>query len=992
MRSRSPFVGRYRELMLLREGLKEFARGTPMIASISGEAGIGKTTLISRAMDSAPELGIRVVRSTAVEGGGSPAYWLWKNLLRQLSPDDKIAFDDLALFEHAEPEKTVPGGTASEQIAIGLTDATTRPQREFQLHEDVIDHLRAHARKTPLLIVFEDLHWADDESLRLLSHFVRGRERGPGLNGIEVGVAIGLVMTHRDRSPDRSTDGPDSFSDAILQVARAAGSVSIRLGPFTESESKEVIKLIAGDTEHFVNDETGDVFERTGGNPLFITEIARMAVPGGTVSTVDGVSGELPATVQLAIDSRLGALSPPAIELLEMASLARGAVTPAVLLDVAKNWTLEEVHSALGEATDNGFLAEVHGHTLATNVRRPSEISTDSLEQAMAGTWNFRHAIVREAVASRISINRRVRLHAAYVNALETEHRNALPAHSEALLFHALKARPLIENSRVVRYLLFAAREAMRSLAFERAADHFLGVIELSGAEEIDGSLAEAMYGFSLAASGSGRDQQIADYFRQSFRYYVSVGLIDLALDVAQIKFIDTLGMSQAIDVYDAAIELVEPDSRAEANILGNLAKSVGVTRGDYTRAKELLHRSIAISRSLGDVNLEMQLCGNGIHIAAFGNEFAASRDYCKQVVKLAEETSDPLSESSAFLHLGLYSFSSGETKQAFNYLLLSLQRANDSHVSERISSSHKVLASTYIRVCDWQSADRSIRSALEHYPTDVRVLGLKVTACAMTGDADCFEAALDEFFQTTKLARDIGEGASTRFLQMAYRARRSERLSQEIQRSIGVIETNSRTTEMMGTAVAFGMACLALEGGRDDFLLIRERLMKQGLPVSDLNYLPGITSLAGLVEEAEDEFERMISFASDKGHVFNEVWLRYDYAAHLVRHAKGETAIALAVAQGRRSAEKAGIITLAARYDQLELTNVSRKGKRAGLTRRELEVLRLIHSGMSNHDIAEQLVLSRHTIVRHISNIFAKLDVSNRTEASKTAVELGLV
>ena len=82
----------------------------------------------------------------------------------------------------------------------------------------------------------------------------------------------------------------------------------------------------------------------------------------------------------------------------------------------------------------------------------------------------------------------------------------------------------------------------------------------------------------------------------------------------------------------------------------------------------------------------------------------------------------------------------------------------------------------------------------------------------------------------------------------------------------------------------------------------------------------------------------------------------------------------------------------LAERYDRLESTNVSRRSRTAGLTRREIEVLRLVHSGMSNHDIAEQLVLSRYTVVRHISNIFSKLEVSNRTEAGKMAVELGLV
>ncbi|MCI0881648.1 MAG: ATP-binding protein, partial [Chloroflexi bacterium] len=93
MRSGSVFVGRYRELTLLREGLGQLAHGSPMITSVVGEAGIGKTALVSQAIDSAAGLGIRVARSSAVEGGGSPAYWLWKDVLRQLSIGDQIDFD-----------------------------------------------------------------------------------------------------------------------------------------------------------------------------------------------------------------------------------------------------------------------------------------------------------------------------------------------------------------------------------------------------------------------------------------------------------------------------------------------------------------------------------------------------------------------------------------------------------------------------------------------------------------------------------------------------------------------------------------------------------------------------------------------------------------------------------------------------------------------------------------------------------------------------------
>jgi DNA-binding CsgD family transcriptional regulator len=84
--------------------------------------------------------------------------------------------------------------------------------------------------------------------------------------------------------------------------------------------------------------------------------------------------------------------------------------------------------------------------------------------------------------------------------------------------------------------------------------------------------------------------------------------------------------------------------------------------------------------------------------------------------------------------------------------------------------------------------------------------------------------------------------------------------------------------------------------------------------------------------------------------------------------------------------------VALTEKYDLLEKMVAGSKKRTAGLTRRELEVLRLVFSGKSNSDIADELVLSRHTVVRLLSNVYSKLNVSNRSEASKIAVDLGLV
>ena len=923
------FIGRHREMALLRGRLEQLAVGTPLVASIVGEAGIGKTTLCSRVMAESAELGVRGVRATGVEGDGSPSHWLWIQLLRQLGIADEIDFSP---------------------VSNVMVDPLSRRQHEFLFFEKVSESIRLLAAKQPLLIVFEDLHWVDDESLGLLSHFISNLEGSP----------IGVIVTYRD-----GTEGRLSVTarQTLVNLSRIADFELLELEPFSEDETDEAVQMIVGDSGRTVSSH--DLFVRSGGNPLFVSELAH--VRGRDES------GAHSSTVQLAVGTRLESLPDRTIEFLEICSLAQGVITSTIVHRVAGSWSSDAILSAVDEAVAHRFLLAA---------------SNDG------ASWSFRHPVVREVVASRIAQDRLIRIHALYVDALEAEYRNVLPERSEEMVFHAERARPLIDDARLVRYLLLAARSAMKSLAFERAAARYTRVIELAESEVVDDSLAEAMRGIVVAGPGAGRDEEIAGYFVRSFRYYVSNGMIDQALEIAQIRFIDRPGMSAGLEVCEAALELVEPGTVIEASILGRLGRAVGMVSGDYSRAKGLLDRGIEIARTEGDSNLEMQLCGHVVNVAAFSNEFEASWTFSERIGSLADHTSDPLSESGAYTHLGMFQFAIGETDAGLEYFRRGLRRSIDSHVNERISSSHLGLITAYIRVCDWESAAEHIRSALELFPTDVRVLGQKVLVAAMTGDSAGFNETFAEYLRTTESSRDSGELVGVRNMSMAYRVEKSEALLGELKRSISILGEKSQNLGILRNALVIGRAILLLEDEVGDFAAIRAELLKMGLNRVSLEqpYLPGISSLAGLVDVADEEFERSISAAVESGQLFIEVWLRYDFSAHLIRHGKGETVIARVIAEGRRAADRARIPGLQAKYDRLELLNVGRKKRTAGLTKRELEILRLMYSGKSNPQIAESLVVSRHTVVRHLSNVFTKLGVSNRTEAGRAAVELGLV
>jgi predicted ATPase len=526
MKFSETFVGRAKELTVNKSRLESLLVGTPFVTSVVGDAGIGKTKYCAVVMQMATDFGITVVRSVSSDHGGVGSYWLWRSVFLQLGIPNPFDFDrDIAL----------------------LSDPVLRSKQELLVFEEIIQRIRGASRKKPILIVLEDLHWADEGSLRLLSEFVSNL----------VDASLGVVVTYREQFEAHS----DGAKRALMNLNRVSESETIRLEPFTELETLEVVKagLEIADQES-VTEKSTDVFKRSGGNPLFVAELVQ--------TLKSGESSRLSATVQMVIDERILALDPETVEVLEICSLSSVGIERSIIELVAESesTTLDDIDRAIDEGVRRQLIFQ---------------------RRDVNGMFEFRHPIVREVIESRIGTRRRSQIHARYLKVLKAKYRNPLQEHSEELVFHADRARPLVKNVEVASYLILAAREAMNSLSVKKTANHYTRVIELSESGVIDGSLAEAMRGIVVAGSGAGRDSEIARYFEQTFRYYVREGMIDLALEVAQIRFIDTEGMSGGIPVYESALELVDSGSRIDANIMGRLARSVGMILGDYPRAHQ---------------------------------------------------------------------------------------------------------------------------------------------------------------------------------------------------------------------------------------------------------------------------------------------------------------------------------------------------------------------------------------------------------------------
>ncbi|WP_346101782.1 BTAD domain-containing putative transcriptional regulator, partial [Nonomuraea maheshkhaliensis] len=380
-------IARSAHLALVERRLAEARRGQGGAVLVTGEAGIGKTRLVQAAADLAVARGFRVAWGRCADGT-APAFWPWTQILREAG-DRSGLLSERALDPRHDPD-----------LAL------------FGLYEKVVDVLSAD--EAPLVVVLDDLHWADVSSLRLLDFVVGAAARHRLL----------LLLTSRPEPGDHA----DALRATMAVLTRSGDRLTLL--PFTAAEVASYLRA------RRVPDEPGRVASllgRTGGNPFYLGEILRL--PAG--------EEEVPSGVRSVIGHRVARLPEETRTLLKAASVA-GRDVGVDLLESVTGSTAEQVMAALDPAVASGLL----------------------VEPPAGPDYRFSHALVQEALYAGLSRVERVRLHLRVGEALEA----VLPeAESAALAHHFAKAARLGGADKAVRYAARAARHAAGQLAHAEA-------------------------------------------------------------------------------------------------------------------------------------------------------------------------------------------------------------------------------------------------------------------------------------------------------------------------------------------------------------------------------------------------------------------------------------------------------------------------------------------------------------------------------------------
>lgn len=373
---------------------------------VAGEPGVGKTRLAEETAGRARDLGMTCAWGRATDEAGSPPYWPFRQVLQALSGSTGP--------RAGEPEAAGP------RLDNPLPDSAAAER--FRLFETVTDGLRAAAAPAGLLVVLDDIQWADLASVQLLVH-------------LAMGVATSrLVVLATYRHTE--TEGQEPLRTALAELGRESLVSRLRLEGLTEAE---VQAQLSGMTGWTVPDSVAAaVAARTHGNPFFVSELGRLLA--STPEAPSG-NGELPDGIRDAVRARLGRLSPACRSAVSAAAVL-GSDVDAAALAAATGRELDEVLAALDEATAAGVLT-------GSEVRR------------------FAHDLIREAArldvptAERLALHRRM---AEYLSALGDAHQRVAE-----VAFHRLESLPAGDAALAVSWAERAAGRAMAQLAWEEA-------------------------------------------------------------------------------------------------------------------------------------------------------------------------------------------------------------------------------------------------------------------------------------------------------------------------------------------------------------------------------------------------------------------------------------------------------------------------------------------------------------------------------------------
>lgn len=983
----SRFVGRRTQLAELELAYREALDGNPRLLLISGDSGVGKTRLVTEARRSFD--GAQVLLGQGVEQGELELpYAPLLGALRPLVRDRHPVLEELSTGSRAHLATLLPSlGTATGADGTGLS-----ADGQMRLFESLLELMHRLSEQQPLVLVLEDMHWADRSTRAFCAFLARSL----------IAERMLVLLTYRSDELHRR----HPLRPLLAELARLDGARLIGLRPFDRDELAEALTDILGEAPG--EDLIERLLARTDGNPLYVEELLAAALDG---------RGATPQSLRDAFMLRIERLGDTA-----------GRAARAI---------------AVGRAMDESMIARITGIT-ATELR-------EALREAVAehvlvaddqGRFSFRHALLREVVYDDLLPGERNAMHLELARELEDSGELAC-AEDEAgrVAVIATHYAAAGDQTAALRATIRAAREARRVHAYGEMADlyeraHGLwarvpDAAAVAGIDEVE--LLEAAANAYALTGDQRHSVMLAEY---------GLRLLDPDSDpVRYARLLVRRGRSRwrlnqaraGMDDLERALALLPDEPSAErARLLSWIARTRSL-RGHYREAIREGEQARAVAEQAGlPVIVGEVLNTLGMARIALG-EVEAGEALLREAITLAREQDDLDDLGTAYSNLAEFLNLAGRTRDALAVIDEGLQevRTRVGQAFSWMTMTHSALA---FEAGEWDSARASAGpplSSLAGVPLIFRLLRDAELALGEGDEALARErlAAAEPLVRVTGEAQWHGLYGSLR-AELHRRGGELDAAQSAVAGALDELEVCTDDVMRIARVTAVGAAVEADRALRardlrepdveqDALTRLRIHLDRLEAASQDGGAVERAWLAAGLAEQARatgaadtaalwdaaarcwDALERPYCAALARWRLA-EALVAAEQRATAAEVATGALAVADRLGAGWLAGELHGL-RARARLEALTATaagsHASADGAQAGateelpfgLTPRELQVLTLIAEGATNRQIGGALFMAEKTASVHVSRILTKLGVRSRTQAAAVAHRLHL-
>ena len=569
---RTPFVGREMELSNLRRLLNEAIRGSGTLVMVAGEAGIGKTRFLNELLAEAGQSGALALTGHCYEMEGASPYVPFVEALENATRVVPAATLRDALGEAApEVARLMP---ELRRLFSDIQPPLELPpeQERRYLFNSILEFLERAARRQPLILVLEDLHWGEDSTLLLLRHIAHRIHEMPIL----------VVGTYRDS--ELNADGP--LARALEEFTRQRSAHPLTLKRLSDTEAETMLRLLSGQPPPAPLVQI--MHHETDGNPFFLEEVYRHLVEQGKLfdergrwrSDLTAEDLDVPPSILLAVGRRLERLTDECRQALTAAAVI-GRTFDLTLLQTLANAGIEQILQGIDEAERARLITS----------------SSDGIKTR----FTFHHELIRHTLLNSLSRPRRQQLHLQVAEAIERLYDGELDEQATDLAHHLYEAGNMADWQDTVRYLVLAGERAMEAEAFEDGLRQFERAISLQQAHDRRGR-ADLMCRRALAQRSLGHWAEALDDWWDALSTYEVLGDIDAASDVSkliveQLNYAAKFGQAQnisdrALAMLGEQVTVARCFHLAETGFVHSLS-------GDFSKGSELIRQALDMAEKV---------------------------------------------------------------------------------------------------------------------------------------------------------------------------------------------------------------------------------------------------------------------------------------------------------------------------------------------------------------------------------------------------------